>query len=73
MTDISQFDTMRAMTDEKLMNLEQVAEYLGLSMTQVYAMNRKGELPTIMVTQKGLRVKPSDLDKWLEERKVHPK
>lgn len=58
------------MENTKLMTLEEVAEYLQLSMHQIYVMARRNELPTIRVSGARLRVNIKDLEEWLESKKT---
>lgn len=53
----------------ELMTLQQVADYLKLSMAQIYNMTRDNELPIIRVSDMTIRVRRGDLDSWLESKK----
>lgn len=53
----------------KLMTVEDVAEHLCKSRHSVYRIIRSGELRTIQV-EGTLRVRPSDLDDYLDRRVV---
>ena len=58
---------------ERLLTPKEIASILGLGRSRVYWMLRTGELPSIRVSGRrklSLRVRPSDLDKWLRLRKV---
>lgn len=58
------------MENIKLMTLEEVADFLKLSMHQIYIMARNNELPTIRVSGSRLRVNQKDLEVWLESKKT---
>lgn len=54
-----------------LMSVREVADRLGCSEANVYALINRGFLPVIRVGRsKGHRVDPSDLDAFLRQRKV---
>jgi len=50
---------------EKLMTLEEVAEYLRLSIHTVYKMAQKGKIPALKAGKKW-RFRKEDIDQWLE-------
>lgn len=50
-----------------LMTVRQVADYLGFGRDTVYRLIRDGELRAVMVASE-LRVRPVDLDAYLEAR-----
>lgn len=65
------------MTDpEKLLDVDAVAEILGVDERTVYEMLRRGELPGVDVgrgtKRRSWRVRPSDLDRWQQARRVNP-
>ena len=49
---------------EKLMTLEEVAEYLRLSVHTIYKMAQKGKIPALKAGKKW-RFRKEDIDKWL--------
>ena len=53
---------------EKLMTLEEVAEYLRLSKDTVYRMANMGKLPASKVGSQW-RFRKEDVDQWLEKNK----
>lgn len=59
------------MNDETIMTLEDVAKYLKMSMSTIYKVSLKPDFPRMEVTTFGVRVRKSDLDKWLESKKVN--
>ncbi len=53
---------------ERMMNVAQVADYLGVKASWLYDNYRAEGIPTYRVGR-GLRFRQSDLDKWLDARK----
>lgn len=53
---------------EKLMTLEEVAEYLRLSKGTVYRMANSGKIPASKVGNQW-RFRKEDVDQWLEQNK----
>ncbi len=49
---------------EKLMTLEEVAEYLRLSVHTIYKMAQRGKIPALKAGKKW-RFRKEDIDKWL--------
>jgi len=60
---------------EKLLNVKQVAEFLGVKRTMVYRLLAEGTIPTLNITdcpyRRTLRVRPSALLEWLNGREVN--
>lgn len=54
---------------DTIMTLEEVANYLKMSMSSIYKVSLKDDFPRMQVTTFGVRVRKSDLDKWLESKK----
>ncbi|HEY7225771.1 MAG TPA: helix-turn-helix domain-containing protein [Micromonosporaceae bacterium] len=53
----------------RFLTLEEVAEELAVTRTQIYTMARKGEIPAIKIGQKGhWRVERSRLEEWIAEQ-----
>jgi len=50
---------------EKLMTLEEVAEYLRLSIHTIYKMAQKGRIPALKAGKKW-RFRKEDIDRWLK-------
>jgi len=50
---------------ERLMTLEEVAEYLRLSIHTIYKMAQKGKIPALKAGKKW-RFRKEDIDHWLE-------
>ena len=70
----SSIDTSGGVTvSDKLMTVEQMAEYLQVDEYTIYAWARKGKMPAFKVGR-FWRFRKEDIDKWLEENKVdYPK
>jgi excisionase family DNA binding protein len=56
------------MRDEQLMSIRDVAEFLQLNQTTVYAWAQQGILPGYKLGRTW-RFRPSELETWLEERR----
>ncbi len=56
---------------EQMLTSEQAAAYLGVSMVTIgrYLNFRKNALPSYRFSNRIVRIKKADLDKWIEERK----
>lgn len=63
---------MQLMTEDKMLSVDEVAKQLGLSPDSVLRRLRQGVL-TGYNLEGTWRVKQSDLDKYLEERKNRPR
>ena len=57
--------------EERLYSLEEVAERLGVSERTVRRWVKAGDLPAYKPGRE-YRIKPADLEEFLEERKVQP-
>ena len=55
----------------RLMSVEDVCDYLGVSRYFVYDQVRLGVLPCARIARQ-LRFRPGDVDKFIEERAVSP-
>lgn len=51
-----------------LLNIPQVMQMLGLSRSKVHKLIKREELP-VMRFGRAVRISPSDLEQWLQERK----
>jgi excisionase family DNA binding protein len=64
-------------TLERLLKPAELAEILGLRRSCVYGLLRSGQIPSIAVAagarKLSLRVRPSDLQQWLEKREIRLK
>ena len=52
---------------ETIYTIPEVAKYLKLSKSKVYDLAKKGRLPIIKIG-KNVRIRESDLMKWLDEK-----
>jgi excisionase family DNA binding protein len=55
---------------EKLFTAEEVADYLGMDYRWV--LRNKHTLPTLEVAPRTYRFRRSDIDRWLETRRLRP-
>ncbi len=55
----------------RLYTVSEVAKYLRLSRSQVYAMISKNELPIIRVSERRIVVSESDLVAWIQRHKAY--
>ncbi len=55
-----------------LIGPEELAEYLGIPLPSVYAMNSRGTGPRRMRVGKHVRYWKADVDRWLDERAIEP-
>lgn len=51
---------------DTILTIPEVAKYLKLSKSKVYGMVARNEIPYIRIG-KNVRIKQSDLEKWLQE------
>ncbi len=56
----------------ELLSLRQAARRLGIAERVLRQAVRSGELPAFRLGQRTLRVKPTDLDGWIQDRRVRP-
>ncbi len=55
------------LNDDPILTVRQVAEYLQLSKSKIYYMIQRGTIPHVRLG-KNVRIRHSQLIKWLEER-----
>ncbi|MBI4597111.1 MAG: helix-turn-helix domain-containing protein [Candidatus Omnitrophica bacterium] len=55
---------------DKLLTIQEVADYLRLNRFTVYRLAERGNLPGFKVTDQW-RFKVAEVERWLEERKNH--
>lgn len=55
--------------NDKILTIPQVAEYLQVSKAKIYLLVQKGEIPYIRL-DRNVRVRESELLKWLEKQTV---
>ena len=61
------------MDKDRLMKIQEVAEYLNLSPKTIASMVYQKRIPHIKLSRRCLRFKKSDIDRWIAEKQVdHP-
>jgi excisionase family DNA binding protein len=55
--------------NDKILTIPQVAEYLQVSKAKIYMMVARGEIPYIRINR-NVRIRESDLMRWLEKQMV---
>ena len=53
----------------EILTIPEVAQYLKLSVSKVYAMVQHGEIPHIRI-ERNVRIRESDLQKWIAKKTV---
>jgi excisionase family DNA binding protein len=56
----------------EMLSLRQAARKIGVAERVLSQAVRSGELPAFKLGQRTLRVKPADLDTWIQDRRVRP-
>ena len=56
----------------ELMSLRQAARKIGVADRVLRQAVRSGDLPAFRLGQRTVRVKPADLDDWIQNRRVRP-
>ena len=59
------------MKNGKLMKASEVAEVLQISRSKAYRMMRLGEIPTIKIGEKSVRVSNEDLNEYISTHKIY--
>lgn len=58
----------------RLLTADEVAEVLGVPRTFVYALARRGELPTVRIGERYVRFRGQALERWITDQETtHPK
>ena len=55
---------------ERLMTVSEVARYLRLSKSQVYALIQRNEIPHFRVSERRIVVSESDLKAWIQKQRA---
>ncbi len=63
---------LKGSTDERLLSVPEVAKILGVPKSEVYALARRGVMPTVRVGPKYVRVHSADLEAWIQARRGRP-
>lgn len=58
---------MPSVSDERLMSAQEVADYLGIPITTLYAWRYKGEGPPGYRVGRHIRHRREQIDRWLED------
>jgi excisionase family DNA binding protein len=58
-------------TGGRLLTADDVAGVLGVPRTFVYALARRGELPTVRVGERYVRFRTQALDQWIEHQETN--
>jgi excisionase family DNA binding protein len=68
------FNLMRKKRMEEMLSPKQLAKLMNVSLAKVYLMLVTGELKSVMIARgqrkKTLRVRPSDLEKFMKAREI---
>lgn len=56
---------------ESLLTFTQASKLLNVSIRQVYRLIADGKFPVVMVSKRSPRIRPSDLQQYLESRTIH--
>jgi PTS system nitrogen regulatory IIA component len=59
------------MTEERLMSIKEVAEYLQVDLSTLYLWSQRGQIPAMKVG-KMWRYRRSEIEAWLDQRRNHP-
>ncbi len=59
-------------TGEQLLKLPEVAAVLAVPVSEAYALARRGQLPTVRIGPKYVRVRRADLEAWVRARRDAP-
>lgn len=57
---------------DDLIGPEDLAEYLGIPLPSIYAMNSRGTGPRRIRVGKHVRYRKADVDAWLDTRAIEP-
>jgi PTS system nitrogen regulatory IIA component len=57
------------MADERLMSVQEMAEYLNVNISTVYMWSQKGQMPAMKIG-KMWRYRRSEIDAWLNSRRT---
>jgi PTS system nitrogen regulatory IIA component len=56
------------MTDDKLMSVQELAEYLNVNISTVYAWSQQGQIPAMKIGTMW-RYRRSEIEAWLDSRR----
>lgn len=55
-------------SSENLLNVPEVAERLGMSPGTIYHMVSEGRIPSVHLSKRCVRFRPSEIEKWLDKQ-----
>ena len=56
--------------DKRYLDMEEIAEYMGVSRWTIYALVNKRQLPFIALSKRAFRFDRLKVDKWMEKKEV---
>lgn len=59
-----------AFFENSLLNYKEAARYLSVSESYLRRLKRKGLIPCVFVSDRGVRFRVSSLNRWIEKREV---
>jgi excisionase family DNA binding protein len=62
--------TPAAPQDEKLLTMEEVAARLSIKLSRARDLGRRGEIPTVIVGERYVRVRRKALEDWIKRREA---
>ncbi len=61
---------MSSVQQQKLIGVEELAEWLGVATSTIYGWQLKGGGPTALKIGRLLKFRPADVEKWLRQQEV---
>lgn len=58
-----------ATPDRLLLRVREAAEILGLGRSTLFEVIAAGELPVVRIGRRGLRIRPTDLESWIDSHR----
>jgi PTS system nitrogen regulatory IIA component len=59
------------MTDDQLMSVRELADYLNINISTVYTWSQRGQIPAMKVGNMW-RYRRSEIEEWLNQRRSQP-
>ena len=59
-------------TQERLLNIDELAEWLNVPKQFLYRMTSEGRIPFVRVGPRFIRFRPSEISAWLEQNRETP-
>jgi excisionase family DNA binding protein len=63
---------MSEQTVQEWLTLRQVQEILGIGSTKAYSLVATGEIPSVRIGNRAIRVSRQELERWLESQRRFP-